>query len=272
MERSEKGLAGPAAGGPQTGAVDEPGAQAPFRQRFEWGLAGARALCAGQGWVIAVVVDVLSFTTTVSVAADLGTTVLAYRWADASAGDFALSHDATLAVGRSVAQDGEVSLSPASLRRGVAPARVVLPSPNGSTIAAHLRGGDQVCLAASLRSAEAVATWIDGHAGAGVGVVVIAAGERWGDGSLRPAVEDLWGAGAVLLHLAELGWSGRSPEADLAVAAYTSTRGGEGPALERCVGGRELIEAGCRADVDIAAEVGHSRSVPLLHDHQFTPA
>lgn len=250
----------------------QPGAQAPFRQRLEWGLSGARALCAGQGEVIAVVVDVLSFTTTVSVAADLGTAVLPYQWADASAAGFARSHGAALAVGRSVAREGEVSLSPASLRRGGAPARLVLPSPNGSTIAAHLQDGGRVCLAASLRNAGAVATWIDGHAKAGTAVAVIAAGERWGDGGLRPAAEDLWGAGAVLLHLAELGWAGRSPEADLAIAAYTGVRGGEGAALGRCVGGRELIEAGYRADVEIAAEVGRSLSVPLLRDHQFTAA
>lgn len=234
--------------------MDQPGAQAPFRQRFEWGLAGARSLCAGQGQVVAVVVDVLSFTTTVSVAADLGTTVLPYRWADASAADVALQHDAALAVGRSVAGEGEVSLSPASLRRGLAPARLVLPSPNGSTIAAHLQEAGQVCVAASLRNASAVATWIDGHTEAGTAVAVIAAGERWGDGSLRPAVEDLWGAGAVLLHLAELGWTDRSPEADLAIAAYTAVRGDEAEALERCVGGRELIGAGYRADVQIAPE------------------
>ena len=103
-------------------------------------------------------------------------------------------------------------------------------------------------------------------------MALIAAGERWGDGGLRPAVEDLWGAGAVLAHLANLGWGDRSPEADLAVAAYTAVRGDEGAALARCVSGRELIAAGHRADVAIAAEAGASLSVPLLREHQFTPA
>lgn len=258
--------------GHQTGVVDEPGTQAPFRQRVEWGLSGARALCAGEGAVIAVVVDVLSFTTTVSVAADLGTAVLPYRWADASAAGFARAHDATLAVGRSVARDGEVSLSPASLRRSAPPARLVLPSPNGSTVAAHLQGHVEVCVAASLRNAAAVATWITERAGAETAVAVIAAGERWNDGSLRPAVEDVWGAGAVLFHLAEHGWTDRSPEADLAIAAYTSIRGQESLALARCVSGRELTDAGYGADVEIAAEVGQSLSVPLLRDHRFVTA
>ena len=41
----------------------------------------------------------------------------------------------------------------------------------------------------------AVARWLQARGGT---VAVVAAGERWPDGSLRPAAEDLWGAGAVL--------------------------------------------------------------------------
>lgn len=217
------------------GAVVDSRVQAPFLQCFEWRLAGARPPSAGDGPMIAVVVDVLSFTTTASVALDLGITVLPYRWADASATDFAWTHDATLAVGRSVTKSCEISLSPRSLRQGVPTARLVLPSPDGSTIAA---------------------------------------GERWSDGSLRPAAEELWGAGAVLFHLPEHGWSDRSPDAGsaAAAAACTSNRGDEGAALACCVSGRELIDAGYRADVELAAEVGRSRSVPLLRDHRFTSA
>jgi len=45
-------------------------------------------------------------------------------------------------------------------------------------------------------------------------VAVIAAGERWPEGNLRPAVEDQWGAGSVLQLLRADGWSAISPEAN----------------------------------------------------------
>ena len=51
--------------------------------RVEWGPVGAESLvsyAAERGPVVAVVVDVLSFTTAVSVAVDAGMTVWPYRW------------------------------------------------------------------------------------------------------------------------------------------------------------------------------------------------
>jgi len=74
-----------------------------------------------------------------------------------------------------------------------APERLVLASPNGSTIAAGVRAGTVV--AACLRTATAVATWLAEH-GFGTAerpVAVIAAGEQLSDGQLRPAFEDLLG-------------------------------------------------------------------------------
>jgi 2-phosphosulfolactate phosphatase len=64
---------------------------------------------------VVVVVDVLSFSTAVSVAADRGTAVLPYPWAVTDAAAFARAHDAVLARGRS-AGPGEVGLSPVSIR------------------------------------------------------------------------------------------------------------------------------------------------------------
>ena len=66
---------------------------------------------------------------------------------------------AVLAAGRRAASAGHPwSLSPAALRAAPAPERLVLPSPNGSAIAAAAPPGVTV-VAACLRNATAVGRW-----------------------------------------------------------------------------------------------------------------
>ena len=248
--------------------MQPPHGQTGYRVRLDWGLDGARAVGVD---ATTTVVDVLSFTTTVTVALDAGAIVYPYRWNDGTAEQFACEHDAVLAVGRSQAGAGQVSLSPATLRVARPPGRLVLPSPNGATIAHHLAGQGAPCLAASLRNAAAVARALTARLGTIGTVAFVAAGERWPDGGLRPAVEDLWGAGAVVAHLSEQGWS-CSPEADAARAAYEAVRGREGEALLACASGRELAQQGYEHDVAIAAEVNTSAVVPVLAAGRFTDA
>ena len=187
--------------------------------RFDWGLAGA--ISVADQVDVAVVVDVLSFTTTLSVALDGGASVIPSRWRDVRSATLAREHDAVLAVGRSQAGPGDVSLSPTTLRCGPVPARIVLPSPNGATIAEHVGTTATLCLGAGLRNAPAVASWLAArHDPVRSTVVVVAAGEQWPGGALRPAVADLWGAGALIDHLARAGWSTPSPEAATARAAW----------------------------------------------------
>ena len=88
--------------------------QLAFKIRMDWGRDGAAAISPEA--TVAVVVDVLSFTTTVTVALDAGIAVLPYRWNRAGARGYALQNDAVLAVGRSEARPGQVSLSPQSVR------------------------------------------------------------------------------------------------------------------------------------------------------------
>lgn len=261
----------------RSSAVDGPALEPAHRQRGyrvrqDWGLTGARAVTGDVD--VAVVVDVLSFTTTLSVATDAGVQVLPYRWADDGAARLAAEHDAVLAVGRRAAARGQISLSPASVRAAdPLPARLVLPSPNGSTIAHHLSEGAGVVLGACLRNASAVAAWIDDHRDRDTtSVAVISAGERWPDGSLRPAVEDLWGAGALLDALVDRGWLDLSPEAAVARQAHRAATPRLGDLLRSCASGRELHEAGFGADVDVAAEVDRGTSVPLLDGHVFVAA
>ncbi|WP_258724872.1 2-phosphosulfolactate phosphatase [Cellulomonas sp. NS3] len=242
-----------------------PHAQTGHGVRFDWGLDGALAVAAGAD--VAVVVDVLSFTTAVGVALDAGTEVLPYRWADGTAAAFAERHGAVLARPRSAAGPGDLSLSPVSIRAASGVRRLVLPSPNGSTICWHLaeRLGVPTVLAASLRNAAAVARWVAERPDAGrLTVAVVAAGERWPSGALRPAVEDAWGAAAVLRGLPG---EALSPEAR-SVAALVP-HGDVADALAGCASGLELVADGYAGDVRVAAEVDASRVVPGLVGGRF---
>ena len=247
-------------------SVTNPYAQQGFRVGFDWGPAGAAAV---PGSIVAVV-DVLSFTTAVTVAVDLGIDVYPYRWRDETAVAYAEQHDAVLAVGRS--QEG-ITLSPVSIRQAQGVRRLVLPSPNGSTISQQLSDSGSTVLAVSLRNAAAAAAWVATKLAGdpSLTVVAIAAGERWKDGSLRPAVEDLWGAGAFLAALADGGAGPLSPEARAAAAAYRDVAGELPTLLHDCAGGRELAQYGFPEDVAIAAEVDSSHLVPILQGGVFKP-
>jgi 2-phosphosulfolactate phosphatase len=244
--------------------------QASHRIRCEWGPTGASAVAADY----AVVVDVLSFTTTLTVALERGIEVFPYRWQDSRAAEHAVRHGATLAVGRfealSRTDARHVSLSPASLASADGIERLVLPSPNGSTIAFGLAESGVRVLGACLRNADAVAAWLAPRVAAGAGVAVVPAGERWPDDSLRPAVEDLWGAGAVLAGLVDRGASGLSPEARVAERAFRAARLPDD--LADVAGGVELREAGFADDVVVAGEVDVSDVVPLLGGASFGDA
>lgn len=239
--------------------------------RFEWGPVAAEHLAADAECLV--VVDVLSFTTSVSICVSRGMAVFPHRWNDASAADFAAQHDAKLAVRRrEVSVDHPWSLSPAVLSTAPVTPRLVLPSPNGSTVAAGTLPDTVTAVAASLRNVAAVGGWLveHGYGTAGHPVVVIAAGERWPDGSLRPALEDALGAGAVLHHLQTAGCR-LSVEAIATANLYGAT-GDVGATLRSCGSARQLVAAGYGDDVDVAAELDRDRSVPVLHDGAFTSA
>lgn len=226
--------------------------QSAYDIRCEWGPVGLKALLPISD--VLILVDVLSFSTCVDIATSRGATVYPCPWKDERAAELALQMDAMLAGGRGTSS---FSLSPASLQHIPADARLVLPSPNGSALS--MFAGTTPTFAGCLRNAAAVA-----HASRAIGrrIAVIPAGERWHseDDSLRPAIEDLLGAGAIIAELS----GSFSPEAQLAVDAFN----GALPALaERLMGassGRELVERGFAQDVVLAAQWNTSRCVPGL--------
>ena len=234
--------------------------QGEFEVRCEWGLHGVETLAPLSD--VAVIVDVLSFTTCVDIATANGAAVFPYRFRDDSAGDYARARNALLAGPRGAA-DGTYSLSPAGLLALPAGVRLVLPSPNGSTLS--LATGATPTLAGCLRNSRAVAA----RAGRiGRRVAVIPCGERWPDDSLRPAVEDQLGAGAIISHLA----GSKSPEAHAAQALFESCRTDLARIVAQCASGQELIRRGFRADIEHAARLDCSDSAPLLRGEYFVDA
>lgn len=232
-----------------------------YRVRFDWGLTAAEAAACTSDLIV--VVDVLSFTTTVSLAVEAGVIVLPYPSGGGDVVGHARRKDAIPARGR---RDG---LSPASVSGRGPGERVVIPSPNGSAIAYRLASSRRSVLAGCLRNRAAVSAAVADRVADDRAVTVIAAGERWPDGSLRPCAEDLWGAGAILglLPAALL-----SPEAQLAVHAFTAVATTLDQSLADCAGGRELLTRGCGGDVALAAQIDVDQAVPQLVAGAFLDA
>jgi 2-phosphosulfolactate phosphatase len=226
--------------------------------RCEWGLAGLNALLAGSEAVV--IVDVLSFTTCVDIAVSRGAIVYPYRWRDQSSRAFAEEVGAIVAESRR-ASTGGPTLSPASLLGIAEGTRLVLPSPNGSTLS--LSTGEVPTFAGCLRNVTAVAR---AAASRGGRIAVIPAGERWPDGSLRPSLEDMLGAGAIISHLP----GSKSPEAEAAAALFERFHDGLPEALRDCGSGRELIEMGFPGDVELAAMVDVSGCAPMLMNGAYS--
>lgn len=226
----------------------------------DWGERGlARLLDSVEAVAI---VDVLSFSTCVSVAADRD--IVLHPVASGRDGvDLAAHLGARLARRRTEAGPDDISLSPASLRRAAPGSVVVLPSPNGSALSAlaSTRAGVAV-FAGCLRNRRAVARALAGFSRVGV----IAAGERWPDHSLRPAIEDWLGAGAIVDALPE---AEPTAEAEFARTAFRAARADLARLMLDSLSGRELSAADHAGDVAVAAEIDGSAQVPRLIDGAY---
>jgi 2-phosphosulfolactate phosphatase len=207
--------------------------------RCEWGLHGVETL--GRDATV-IIVDVLSFSTAVCVAVERGAYV-----------------SPSLAAPPPRSQNVP-SLSPQSMMRVEAGARITLPSPNGSTLSFRARSVAAAVTTACLRNARAVALWAASQARP---IVVIPAGERWPDGSIRFAIEDWLGAGAVIASLP----GPRSPEALAAEQAFLGSA-----SIDECLSARELVERGFADDVRMASAVNVSETVPVLGENGFHDA
>jgi 2-phosphosulfolactate phosphatase len=206
-----------------------------FAWRFDWGGDGLRALAPAAD--VVVLVDVLRFTTAVTVA---------------------IEHGCTVAPVPSAGPTGRpLELSPRWIRTHPSGTELALASLNGAHLAvAAEQAGRPLVLAACFRNATAVARAALA-AGARV-VAVIAAGE----------------ASAVLAALdpaASVSAPRCSPEAAAARAAFVAARPRLAEALAGCTPGRELRARGLGDDLDDAADLDATTAIPALRSGIFQP-
>ncbi|MEP0911525.1 2-phosphosulfolactate phosphatase [Leptolyngbya sp. FACHB-711] len=229
--------------------------QSQFDVRCEWGEQGIFHLASISD--VIVIVDVLSFSTCVEIANSRGAIVYPYQYKDDSVTAFAESINAKLANQRG---GNGYSLSPASLLSVPQGLRLVLPSPNGSALS--LSTGKTPTLAGCLRNGRAVALAAMAY---GRKIAIVPAGEKWSDGSLRPAFEDWIGAGAIIRYLS----GNLSPEAEAAAIAFQGLQHRLTQLMPQCSSGKELIERGFPQDVELAAAFNASNCVPTLIDGAY---
>lgn len=203
--------------------------QSTYQVRMEWGVAGLSRLAPAD---IVVVVDVLRFSSTVIAAVERGE---AYPL-DAAA------HAVSV---------------------------------NGAAVAEAAAARGAVVLLGGLRNAAAVAASVlaeQQRRAARTSVAVIAAGELTGRdaaATLRFAVEDQLGAGAVVAALGDLGIDHTSPDAAVAAEAARALGRASTHLLTASGSGLELIAQGKRDEVLAAAARDAASVVPVLRDGVF---
>jgi 2-phosphosulfolactate phosphatase len=238
----------------------------PTRQvHVEWGATGA-VLAAERGDAV-VVVDVLSLSTTVTMAAEHGIQAYVYSPAEVAeqgGGDaLAARLGVAMAVGNRLALPGQLSLSPASLVDPPTVTGALFSSLNGAVVLSAADPAPYLALGC-LRNRTAVATAVGGwlRGSDRRRVTLLACGEHWSSVSdregFRPCLEDQLGVGAIAHQLAAAGLE-LSGEAAAAAALFA---GFDFATFDQLVGARELIAAGFGQDVALAADLDRSAVVP----------
>src|SRR5476649_714931 len=230
--------------------------QSRFDVRLEWGLSGAENLAQEVDCVV--VIDVMSFSTCVSMANDNNALIYPYIFKDETAIKYAQTLGADVANFTRKFDTGEFSLSPQSLQAIPTDYRLVLPSPNGSTISFMARDSGAAVFSGCFRNLMATAKACIGFKH----ILIIPSGERWMDGSLRPAVEDYVAAGGIITFLGD---RNLSPEAQAAAAAFACYKKDNFLSLNYCSSATELKERGFETDIALCLEYNVSSNANRLN-------
>jgi 2-phosphosulfolactate phosphatase len=242
--------------------------QAPYDCRLEWGRRGARE--AAERGDILIIVDVLSFSSTVVSALNHGALIYPYP-PNLNGKEYARMIEAEYILGRAEAgREGKPTLSPVSFNEVHGEKKFVLSSVNGA-YCTWIASGVPALLAGSLLNASSAASAANKLSKElNASITVIPCGEQWHDvtdydDTLRPSVEDYLGAGAILSYLN----GNKSPEAQVCENAFLGSRPLISELLWECGSGRELRERGFEEDVKHCSRVNVFDVVPLLVDDHF---
>ncbi|WP_078596676.1 2-phosphosulfolactate phosphatase [Evansella clarkii] len=243
--------------------------QMPYDCKFEWGRRGAKE-AAKRGEII-IIVDVLSFSSTVVTAVNFGAVIYPFP-PEEDGKAYAEKVGAELILGRAeAAKAGKPTLSPVTFNKEHAGGKFVLTSLNGA-FCTWVASDVPALLIGSLLNASSVAEAANRlRKELKKPVTVVACGERWAEvkedeDALRPSVEDYLGAGAVLAKME----GGKSPEAEVCAAAFNSSADRLSELLWECGSGRELRERGHGADVEHCSQLDVYKIVPVLENGIFT--
>ncbi|MDN3018391.1 2-phosphosulfolactate phosphatase [Paenibacillus sp. BSR1-1] len=242
--------------------------QSPYECRVEWGRRGARE-AADRGDIV-IIVDVLSFSSTVISALTNGAIIYPFP-PNLDGKEYAEKIGAKYLLGRAeAARLSQPSLSPVSFNEHHHKKKFVLSSLNGAfcTWAASMV---PALLIGSILNAEAVASAANQlRKQTRASITVIPCGEQWGDvqnneDTLRPAIEDYLGAGAILNYLE----GKKSPEAEVCIYAFQHATPKLKELIWECGSGRELRGRGFEADVIHCSGLNAYQTVPILNIDHF---
>jgi 2-phosphosulfolactate phosphatase len=242
--------------------------QSPYTCRVEWGRRGARE-AADRGDIV-IIVDVLSFSSTVVSALNYGAVIYPYP-PNLEGKEYAQKISAEFILGRAeAAKAGKPTLSPVSFNEEHINKKYVLTSLNGA-FCTWISSKVPALLVGSLLNASSVAAVANQlRLQKNESITVIPCGELWSNGvdeedTLRPAIEDYLGAGAILSYLG----GEKSPEAEVCIGAFLHSKTKLEKLIWECGSGRELRKRGFGADVKHCSRLNAYQTVPILKNNHF---
>lgn len=247
--------------------------QSPYECRVEWGQRGARE--AAERGDITIIVDVLSFSSTIVTAVNFGAVIFPYPiFPNGQEKDYADKVGGKLILGRAEgAKLGLPSLSPVTFSKTHADKKFVLCSLNGASCT-WIASKVPALLVGCLLNASAVAS-VANHlkTKTNANITIIPCGEKWsdvkeGENGLRPSIEDYLGTGLILSKLE----GKKSPEAEVCLNAFHNLEKKINELIWDCGSGRELRERGFEDDVRHSSRINVYQTVPMLHKDHFIDA